>query len=256
VEGPEPVAVQLQSLPAPDTLEFDLPPGHVCLVSGDGTSLTTTLVRNLSARGWPVVLLQPATHGEVAADLPGQIPVVTLTAPEEGAVRDALAAVALHGSVGTVVILPSQLEADEGPWNTESLRVPFLLAKYLQPALNAAAASFPNTRAGFVTVTRMDGALGLAGNISAHPVSAGILGLTKSLRLEWPEVFCRAIDLDPAMEPEAAAGVVLGELFDPDRLTVEVGWGSQGRVTLIAGPSGAIDGGQAVGRGSGRGDTA
>ena len=246
VEGPEPVAVQLQSLPAPDRLEFDLPPGHVCLVSGDGTSLTTTLVRSLADQGWPVVLLDPAGC-ETYWELPEQVPVVTLRGPDEGAVRDTLAAVSLHGSIGTAILLPWQPETGPSSWAIEPLRVPFLLAKHLQPALNAAAAEFPNARVGFVTVMRMDGALGLTGDLTAAPVSAGILGLTKSLRLEWPEVFCRAIDLDPAMETETAAHAVLGELFDPDRLTAEVGWSSAGRVTLAAYGPAASAGGPAAG---------
>jgi hypothetical protein len=79
---------------------------------------------------------------------------------------------------------------------------------------------------------RLDGALGLTGLGSSGPVAAGVLGLTKSLRLEWPEVFCRAVDLDPAMAPDAGAEAIMAELFDPDRLTAEVGWGPQGRVTL------------------------
>ena len=56
--------------------------------------------------------------------------------------------------------------------------------------------------------------------------------MTKSLRLEWPEVFCRAVDLDPALAPEIAAEALVAELLDPDRLTAEVGWGPRGRVTL------------------------
>lgn len=247
MEGPEPVAVQLQSLPAPDTLEFSLPPGHVCLVSGDGSKLTAALVRSLADRGWPVVLLHSADLGDITPGLPVQVPVVTLAAADESALRDALIAVEMHGPVGTVVILqpPTRLDADSGvgagasSWDIAPLRVPFLLAKHLQPSLTGAVTQIAGSRAAFVTVLRLDGALGVTGRIAGSPVSAGILGMTKSLRLEWPEVFCRAIDLDPAMAADAAADAVMAELFDPDRLTAEVGLSSQGRVTLTAGSFGA-----------------
>jgi NAD(P)-dependent dehydrogenase (short-subunit alcohol dehydrogenase family) len=223
-------------------LEFDLPPGHVCLVSGDGSTLTTALVRRLDKRGWPVVLLYQRTPGAAAPELPEQVPVVALDGNEEGAVRDALVEIQRHGPVGTVVIVHPQpapdrgaaVETGAGPWDATSLRLPFLLAKHLQPVLNAAAALSSGTRVGFVTVTRLDGALGLTGRSSGSPIQAGVLGMTKALRLEWPEVFCRAVDLDPDMATDAAAHAVVAELLDPDRLTAEVGWGREGRVTLTA----------------------
>ncbi|WP_245562825.1 phosphopantetheine-binding protein, partial [Nocardia araoensis] len=54
-------------------------------------------------------------------------------------------------------------------------------------------------RAAFVTVTRLDGALGFLG--SAQPELAllgGIGGVVKTLAAEQPELFCRALDVDPA----------------------------------------------------------
>ena len=50
------------------------------------------------------------------------------------------------------------------------------------------------------TVTRLDGAFGTRGlaRAAAEPVSGGLAGLAKTAGHEWPEVACKAIDLDPA----------------------------------------------------------
>ena len=106
-----------------------------------------------------VVLQSASAAGGTEAELPEQVPAVVLSASDEAAVRAALATVASYGLVATIVVLPAAAFA----WDIAALRLPFLLAKLLQPALNAAAASFPHARAGFVAVTRLDGALGATG---------------------------------------------------------------------------------------------
>ena len=83
-----------------------------------------------------------------------------------------------------------------------------------------------------MTVTRLDGALGLSGSADLGVIGAGLPGLVKSLSLEWEEVFCRAVDVAPILAAEDAAQAVIAELDDPDRLLVEVGRGPAGRVTL------------------------
>ena len=50
-----------------------------------------------------------------------------------------------------------------------------------------------------VTVSRLDGAFGLRGlAMHGEPTSGGLAGLAKTAGHEWPEVHCKAIDLDPA----------------------------------------------------------
>ena len=61
-----------------------------------------------------------------------------------------------------------------------------------------------------------------------------MFGLTKSLGQEWPGVYCRALDLSPALDAEQAANAILSELHDPNRLLVEVGYSPAGRVTLVS----------------------
>jgi acyl transferase domain-containing protein/NAD(P)-dependent dehydrogenase (short-subunit alcohol dehydrogenase family) len=65
------------------------------------------------------------------------------------------------------------------------------------------------------TISRMDGAFGLA-NLSADvdPTQGGLAGLVKTARHEWPEVACKAIDLDPTFSAvPIAAAAVLDELL-------------------------------------------
>ena len=95
----------------------------------------------------------------------------------------------------------------------------------------------PGGRSAFLTVTRLDGEFGLRPDSSFDPVAGGLSGLVKSLNLEWEAVFCRALDLNPALAPAEAARLILAEMDDPDRLLVEVGYpGPDRRVTLVAAP--------------------
>ena len=79
-------------------------------------------------------------------------------------------------------------------------------------------------RAAFVTVTRLDGELGYRGD--KEPVSAllgGIGGIVKTVAAEEPALFCRALDIDPAVDATVAAAHVVTELFDAATDTAEIG---------------------------------
>ncbi len=81
------------------------------------------------------------------------------------------------------------------------------------------------------TVTRLDGAFGLSALGPLDAAESGALaGLTKTARLEWPTVAAKALDLDPALDPTAAADAVVDELFLAG--PAEIGIGISGRVTL------------------------
>jgi len=112
---------------------------------------------------------------------------------------------------------------------------------FLAEALGLLRAAGPSLRgsgeaggAAILTVSQLDGAFGLAGRDAAiDPVAGGLAGLAKTAGREWPEVRCRAIDLDPALDgadPDEAARLVLDELLREG--PAEVGFGPAGRVTL------------------------
>jgi acyl transferase domain-containing protein/NAD(P)-dependent dehydrogenase (short-subunit alcohol dehydrogenase family)/acyl carrier protein len=83
-----------------------------------------------------------------------------------------------------------------------------------------------------VTVARLDGAFGLDDlTPTANVVSGGLAGLAKTAAHEWPEVQCKALDLDAAFaDPDEAALAVVEEalLVGPR----EVGIRTDGRTTL------------------------
>ncbi|WP_181698313.1 type I polyketide synthase [Nocardia sp. GTS18] len=84
-------------------------------------------------------------------------------------------------------------------------------------------------RAGFVTVTRLDGHLGLRGDADpVHALLGGLGGVVKTLAAEEPTLFCRALDIAPAATPARVAQIVLEELCDAAIDTIEVGVDASG----------------------------
>ncbi|MGK8491465.1 beta-ketoacyl synthase N-terminal-like domain-containing protein [Nocardia asiatica] len=100
---------------------------------------------------------------------------------------------------------------------------------YLTDGILAAGRAVPllrgaSARAAFVTVTRLDGALGFRGTAQPeHALLGGIGGVVKTLAAEQPQLFCRALDIDPACPARQSAELVTAELFDSARDTLEVG---------------------------------
>ncbi len=235
----------LAPLPAPDYLELTLPEGHVCLLTDDGGPTTPALAGLLAEQGWRVALLNfPADVVPPSAEraLPAGVARVTLPALAEADLQAALAEItAQHGPVGAFIHLHPALP-DAALFDAREralVKAVFLLAKHLHPALTGAAKGAPVecSYAAWLTVTRLDGALGFTGAENASALAGGLAGLTKSLRLEWSQaaapVFCRALDLAPALAPEQATQTIWAELHDPNRRLAEVGVGEGGRVTPI-----------------------
>ena len=135
------------------------------------------------------------------------------------------------GPVGIFIHLdPAGNRIEENAENEKKIvKIVFLLAKHLKENLTLAG---KNGYAAFLTVTHLDGQFGLSMSHSTEPLSGGLFGLTKSLNLEWEDVFCRAIDMDPNMDSEMAAGFIASELYDPNRLISEVAYNKNGRFTL------------------------
>lgn len=106
----------------------------------------------------------------------------------------------------------------------------FFLAKHLKQSLIQAASRGYSC---FLTVTRLDGMLGLGREKNFSPISGGLFGLTKTVNQEWRSVFCRAIDLSPNLSPQESVKSIVAELHDPNLWVVEVGHSSQGRATLV-----------------------
>ncbi|WP_454197758.1 SDR family NAD(P)-dependent oxidoreductase [Nocardia sp. Marseille-Q1738] len=101
--------------------------------------------------------------------------------------------------------------------------------RYLTDCILLAGRAVPLLRrapgpAAFVTVTRLDGGLGLLGGAEpVHTLLGGVGGVVKTLAAEEAELYCRALDIDPACTARRLAELVTAELFDPARDTLEVG---------------------------------
>ncbi|WP_051099096.1 SDR family NAD(P)-dependent oxidoreductase [Actinopolyspora mortivallis] len=106
------------------------------------------------------------------------------------------------------------------------------LARDTQPALRADSGG----RSAFLTVTRLDGRLGTTGTASrTRSVLGGLPGLVKTLGIEAPELFCRAVDVSPGMDDGDAAAAVLAELYSAEERLPQVGVDEWGRWTLRLG---------------------
>ncbi|NEO69409.1 MAG: hypothetical protein F6K52_07955 [Moorea sp. SIO3H5] len=229
--------VKLKALPDPDSLDFTLPDKHIVLLTDDGSLTTSKLAQSLTERDWKVVVLSfPQSLIAEQASLPKAVSRIVLNDLSEEHLKQQLAEItAKYGSVGAFIHLNPgiQIQPNHGIGFLELekalLKQVFLIAKHLKPSLNEAAR---HGRSCFMTVARLDGAFGLAQNVNFGAIGAGLFGLTKTLNLEWESVFCRGIDLSPDLNAEESTEYIMAELHDPNRYIAEVGYSSQGRVTL------------------------
>jgi len=84
-----------------------------------------------------------------------------------------------------------------------------------------------------VAVTRLGGTFALGGIATGQPTDAdsgGLVGLVKTAGHEWPEVNCKAIDVDPTWDVTAAAAAITAEMTV--RGPSEVGLSPRGKVKV------------------------
>ena len=216
-------------LPQPDLLQFSLPPGHICLLTDDGTATTAELADELLKQNWKVVALSfPTQLVEGEAALPKAAPRIRLAEMDEEHLRTRLeeiqhhfgpAAVFIHLHPRKTVHHNGGIRFDDG--EKAIVKHVFLIAKYLKESLNRAA---QKGQAAFLTVARLDGQFGLGQDHIFSPVSGGLFGLVKTLNLEWQAVYCRGVDLSPALTAEQSVRRILDELHDSNHLITEVGY--------------------------------
>lgn len=222
-------------------MDFTIPQGHVCLLTHDGTLTTSKLADSLLEHGWKVVVLSfPPSVVPQPMPLPPEAHCIQLADLSEEHLQQQLANISTHhGPIGTFIHLHPLIQVaynGKMPYVEEEkaiVKYTFLMAKHLKKFLNEAAEC---GRSSFITVARLNGAFGLGQNVNFGPIGAGLFGLTKTLNWEWQKVFCRAIDLSPQIDDENSANFIMAELHDPNLYITEVGYGCEGRVTLISTP--------------------
>ena len=204
-------------------------------MTGDGSTLTETTAKELEAKGHSVVVL----------NLPNINPTtftnqISLTKTSDDAIQSAFAEITQRfGKIGSFIHLHPHFEFQSGNFaqhfSTERqiLKTIFLLAKHLQAPLNELAGKL---RAGFLTVSRMDGALGLGKRNNVSVVGGGLPGLVKCLNLEWSSVFCRAVDIQPELKESQIANSIVNEYHDANVGVLETAVSKEGRFNLVAKP--------------------
>ncbi|MBD2501775.1 type I polyketide synthase [Anabaena azotica] len=226
---------KLKYLPAPDSLDFSLPEGHICLITDDGSLTTSQVAQSLTERGWKVVVLSfPQSLVSQESPLPASVNRVTLADMSEELLQYKLSAIATnYGSIGAFIHIHPTFQ-NQGlyiPQEKEIVKHVFFMAKHLKKSLTEAGRY---DRSCFCTVTRLDGAFGFEHNTNFGAIAGGLFGLVKTLRWEWANVFTRGIDLSPTLNPQQSAQHIVEELFDPNLYITEVAHNSQGRFTLVS----------------------
>lgn len=228
-------------MPEPDWLDHALPVKHICLLTNDGTPTTSEVIELLIQQSWQVVLLSFPEAIMPLRSLPQGVNQIVLEDLSEEHLKQQLAIIeATYGAIAAFIHLhpACQIDRTQGVHLPQSdkaiLKQVFFLAKHLKPSLSKTSIK---GRSSFLTVARLDGEFGFRQAVSYSPISAGLFGLTKSLNFEWKSIFCRAIDLSPDIDSKQSAHHILAELHDPDWSLVEVGYGPQGRSTLVVNES-------------------
>jgi NAD(P)-dependent dehydrogenase (short-subunit alcohol dehydrogenase family)/acyl carrier protein len=141
--------------------------------------------------------------------------------------RVSVAALRKRGCPATLGAL--MIVANQQPEGDTFLKNALFGLQHAGPALRAAGRQ---GSALFVTVSRLDGAFGLAEcDFLRDPVDGGLAGLAKTAGHEWPEVHCKALDLaGDFADPQEAAAAIVEEMFLAG--AVEVGLARDQRRTL------------------------
>jgi acyl transferase domain-containing protein/NAD(P)-dependent dehydrogenase (short-subunit alcohol dehydrogenase family) len=116
----------------------------------------------------------------------------------------------------------------------QDLKDAFRLAKYMAPDLIAAA---NECGAIFATVTRLDGAFGLRGTQTEFPTQGGLAGLVKTAAIEWENVCCHAIDVQPDWsDNREIASAVVKEVVSAGPIEIGLDGGKRWTLSLKTDP--------------------
>ena len=226
--------IRLLPLPPPDQLAQEIPEDRPLVISGDSSPLADQLAELLHQDGWKVVLWGPGDSGEdpVRIEKAENFPRLQHSGGDLDKLRASLRELKENYGppAGFIHLHPklSDQHRDFSPQERKLIKQVFFTAQQLENDLQH---SPPQGRTFFLAVTQVDGNLGL------HPdgpfqLGSGLPGLIKTLRREWPTVFCRAVDLAPQLSPKEQARAVRKEIYDPDQRLVEIAVNVGGRWTL------------------------
>ncbi|GAA2805548.1 SDR family NAD(P)-dependent oxidoreductase [Saccharopolyspora taberi] len=210
--------MELVPVPGRDLLADAYAAEPVAVVADRGGDYADAVVSGLQARGWTVRRVD-------LSDSPSAF---------DGATAELESVLAQHFQ-GRVDLCVSLLDGDAWDAGVRQIAETILVAKHAHAALAETAGT--GARAGFVTVTRLDGGLGHRGTRPVpEALAGGVGGVVKTFACEAPGVFCRAIDVDPGVGRDDFVAALLGEIADAATDTTEVGVDIDGaRWTVVPG---------------------
>jgi len=229
--------VKVKQLPQPDFLKFELPEDCLILITDDGTEKSRLLAESYLKLGLKVGMIHfSMVESQNKNNMPKEIHHFHFNAPNEDEIQSKMEEIIIENEKISVFIHMNPPSNGHGKGIIEIpekyaavLKSVFLIARHLKKPLTEAG---KNSRSAFLTVSQMDGQFGLNGNSSNDPLAGGFSGLAKTLRLEWNNVFCRALDIHPDIDPQTAVKMINDELHDPNLSLTEVGYTPDGRYTL------------------------
>ncbi len=209
-------------------------------MTDDGSPLTLSIYKMLKKQGWKKVIILDFPESIVPRShktdtLSNRFSFKSL---DEEEIRETLSQIETkEGKIGAFIHnhpannLKFQIETAFPESDKSILKQVFFLAKHLQTHLSENADRYRNV---FMTVTRLNGKLGFGSPGDFSSIAGGLYGLVKTANIEWPSVFCRAIDFDPNMNDDEVTERLQQELYDPDLRLTETGYSATERVTLRA----------------------
>ncbi|WP_427901924.1 SDR family NAD(P)-dependent oxidoreductase [Motilimonas cestriensis] len=215
---------------APKPVNVKTRQGKVILLTDDGHN-TGIIAEKLLAKGLvPVVIGFPKSLVKASSALNSKIERRALDEVSEATVAAFCQnLIASYPELqGFVHLQPNDFKvAKHEAQSQQLLAAVFLFAKNLK-------AQLAKPEHCFITVARGDGGLGYASGLAnTELMQMGLSGLCKTLKQEWPQTLCRALDIAPGIEGSELASLLFDEILDSDVVLSEVAINSKGRFTLV-----------------------
>ena len=217
---------RLKFLPHPDKLVIAWSKSDTVIVIDNGSNLPAAMVDDLLELKVNVVLVHLPGSVVIEPEIKSITHVMVNSVSDE-AIKQIFDEIALKYNTVTGVICTSA-NTNEAAY----LKAAFFMAKHFKHALNKQKQIA--SRPFFISVSTIDGYLGLNNSNNPLLLQGGFSGLVKTLGLEWPDVFCRSIDIQPGMDTQAAASLIIDELHDPNMELKEVALTESTRNTIVA----------------------
>ncbi|MFT5701407.1 MAG: acyl transferase domain-containing protein [Desulforhopalus sp.] len=210
-----------------DTVDLNSDGTHALIVD-DGTGASMMLANTLIKKGCKVTALRPGWVKQNSKKAYVKaVKVVELKSLAEAEVKQMLT---VEFPFTTVIYMQAAttIEGIEYPEESkQGLMLAFILAKHC---------NVKETKVGrptFMVVTRQGGSFGIDNDLSSDLVQGGLSGLIKTLAHEWPNVFCRTVDLANKLGTAKVASIIVDELSDRNTSLKEIGYDGQGRLSLV-----------------------